>query len=127
MARFKLTSEKGLLLCFAQIYGKGKPILLKLAVDTGATKTIIPPEAVLSIGVNPARSQNTTEITTGTGTVICPVAIIPQFSCFGVTLKKLPVVCHHLPPESPVEGLLGLDFLKAAKVVLDFARNVIEI
>lgn len=127
MARFKLTSEKGLLLCRVQIWGKGEPLLLKLAIDTGATRTIIPPEAALSIGINPARSKKTTEITTGSGTVICPVVIISKFSCFGVTLKKLSVVCHNLPPESPVEGLLGLDFLRAAKIILNFAQEVIEI
>ena len=127
MTRFNLTSEKGLLLCSAQISGKGKPVLLKLAIDTGATRTLIPFEAALSIGINPAHSQKSIEVTTGSGTVICPIVTVRKFSCLGVMLKKLPVVCHHLPPESPVEGLLGLDFLKAAKVVLDFARNIIEI
>jgi hypothetical protein len=48
-------------------------------------------------------------------------------SFFGAKIKHIQVVCHNLPPESPVEGLLGLDFLKAAKVVLDFKRNVLEI
>jgi len=51
---------------------------------------------------------------------------IPKFSCLGTTLKRFSVVCHNLPPESPVEGLIGLGFLKSAKAILDFSKNTIR-
>ncbi len=128
MARFELTSEKGLIICYARLTGKGEPVLLKMALDTGATTTIIPPEAALGIGINPAHSAKTIEITTGSGTVICPIVTIPKFACLGFTSKIFDVVCHALPPESPVEGLLGLNFLKkTGKVILDFKHYVIEV
>ena len=126
MSKFKLTSEKGLIICYAKISGKGKPILLKMALDTGTTKTIIPPMAALGIGINPIHSQEITEIITGSGTEICPIVSIPKFSCLGFTVKKLDIACHALPNESPVEGLLGLDFLKVAKLTLDFPNKIIE-
>ncbi|KPK96993.1 MAG: hypothetical protein AMJ95_11400 [Omnitrophica WOR_2 bacterium SM23_72] len=127
MAKIKFSYPQGLILCRAKICGKGKPVLLKMAIDTGSTKTIIPPEAALSIGINPAHSKRTTEITTGSGTVMCPVVTIPKFSCLGITCKKLDVVCHNLPPESPVEGLLGLDFFKGHLVIIDFHKGTLEV
>lgn len=127
MPKFKLTKDKGLIICFAKITGKGKPVFLRMALDTGCSKTIIPTEVAISIGVNPAYSHRTTEITTGSGTVVCPIVTIPKFSCLGYTLKKFEIVCHDLPTESPVEGLLGLNFLQSAKIILDFPKNVIEV
>jgi len=127
MPKFKLTTEKGLIICHAKIQGKGKPVLLKMSLDTGATRTIIPPEVVLSIGANLSRFDKTTEVTTGSGNVICPLVTIPKFSCLGFTLKKFSVACHDLPPQSPVEGLLGLNFLKHAKLIFDFPKNMLEV
>ncbi|MBI1883893.1 MAG: hypothetical protein HYS08_06770 [Chlamydiae bacterium] len=48
---------------------------------------------------------------------------------FGIILSKVKIshICHNLPPESTIEGLLGLDFLKKAKVILDFSKGMIEI
>ncbi len=127
MAKFKFDPKKGLIICNVKISGKGKPLFLKMALDTGATKTIIPFEAAQSVGINPIHSTRSTDITTGSGTVICPVVTIPEFTCFGLTHKKLDVVCHNLPPESPVEGLLGLNFFKDARITIDFPRNTIDV
>jgi len=127
MAKFNLASEKGLLICHAKILGKGKPVLMKMALDTGTTITIVPYEAVLSIGLNPADSDRTIEVTTGSGSVTRPIVTIPKFTCFGFTLKDLDVICHNLPSESPVEGLLCLNFLKTFKLILDFPKNTIQI
>ncbi|MBA7511632.1 hypothetical protein ES705_03628 [subsurface metagenome] len=43
-----------------------------------------------------------------------------------VEVKNMDVVCHNLPPESAVEGLLGLNFLKSAEAIIDFSKNIIE-
>ena len=98
-----------------------------MALDTGTTLTVIPPEAAMNIGVNPTRSRQTTEMMTGSGIIICPIVRIPKFSCLGLTLRKFEVVCHDLPAKSPVEGLLGLNFLKNAKVLLDFRKHTVEV
>ena len=127
MEKFELTSQKGLIICFASISGKGKPVILRMALDTGATKTIIPLEAAMSIGINPAKSNRTTEVTTGSGIVVCPLVFISKFSCFGITRRKFEVVCHSLPFEGPVDGLLGLNFFKDTKLILDFIKNKIEV
>ncbi len=60
---------------------------LKLAVDTGATYTMLPPDLLLDIGYD------------------------HTLKCLGLGVRNVEVIAHHLPPESPVEGLLGLNVL----------------
>ncbi len=98
-----------------------------MAVDTGATYTMIPIEAAIAIGCYPLSSQRKIEITTGSSIEYVPLIFVPKFRVFGIEIKNMEVVCHNLPPQSPVEGLLGLNFLKEAKVVIDFSQNIISV
>ena len=84
-------------------------------------------ESALAIGIDPSKSIRHIEITTANGIVFVPVIKIPDFKCFGAELTNMEAVCHNLPPESCVEGLLGLNFLKPAKVIIDFSRNIIDV
>ncbi|MBI4357796.1 MAG: retroviral-like aspartic protease family protein [Candidatus Omnitrophica bacterium] len=127
IVRRKLALKDGLIVYRAKITSKIGSILLKMALDTGATFTMIPPEATLSIGINPADPSRMREITTGSGTVYCPIVTIPEFTAFGSKVKNLEVFCHTLPPESPVDGLLGLNFLKQFDLRLNFKKGFLEI
>lgn len=127
MNQFKLDTTQGIVLCKAKLINKSSSIILKLAVDTGASSTMISMEAAMAIGINPSKSIRSIEVSTASGTIIAPVIKIPLIRCFGVEVKNLQVFCHTLPPQSPVEGLLGLDFLKAAEVIIDFSKNIIEV
>ncbi|MBI3008732.1 MAG: retroviral-like aspartic protease family protein [Candidatus Omnitrophica bacterium] len=127
MGKFKFDITEGVILCKAKITNKRQSLFLKLAVDTGASFTMISIENALAIGIDPSKSMRHIEITTANGIVFAPIIRIPSFKCFGIELKNIEVICHNLPPESPVEGLLGLNFLKGAKAILDFSQNIIEV
>lgn len=127
MSKFKFDTTHGVLLCKVEIINKKQSIFIKLAVDTGASFTMISIESARAIGIDPSRVTRHIEITTANGIVFVPVIKIPSFRCFGVEFKNMDAVCHNLPPESPVEGLLGLNFLKSGKVILDFSQNIIEV
>lgn len=127
MSKFRLNTTEGIILCKAKVTNAKQSIFIKLAIDTGASYTMISIETALAIGINPSSSKRHIEITTANGVIFAPIIKIPSFECFGIELKNMETVCHNLPPESPVEGLLGLNFLKTAKVVLDFSRNLIEV
>lgn len=125
MKEFNFDIAKGVILCKTKISSQDYSTFIKLAVDTGASRTMISFESALAIGIDPAKSTNHIEITTASGTVLVPTITIPSFKCFGIEIKMLDVICHNLPPESPVDGLLGLNFLAKAKIIIDFSRNVI--
>ncbi|OGC08228.1 hypothetical protein A2230_05315 [candidate division WOR-1 bacterium RIFOXYA2_FULL_36_21] len=98
-----------------------------MAVDTGATCTMIPIEVAVAVGVDPLRSKRRVEITTGSGIEYVPIITIPKFRAFGIEIKDMEIICHNLPSQSPVEGLLGLDFLKKAKAIIDFSKSIIYV
>ncbi len=127
MTEFRLDTTEGIILCKAKLANKTQSIFIKLAVDTGASLTMISIESALAIGIDPYKSMRQIEITTASGIVFVPVIKIPSFKCFGAELKNMEAVCHNLPPESCVEGLLGLNFLKRAKVIIDFSKNIIDV
>ena len=127
MHPFRLDLSHGIILCKVRLCHRRHSIFVKLAVDTGASLTMISVEAALAIGLEPAKTQKHIEITTANGIVYAPVVNVPTIECFGVKLKDLEAVCHNLPSESPVEGLLGLNFLSQANVIIDFSKKVISV
>lgn len=127
MPEFKFDSKQSIIICHAEIVGPKIELSLKMALDTGATYTMIPIEAAVAIGCDPLRSRRKIEITTGSSIEYVPITTIPKFRAFGIELKNMEVICHNLPTQSPVEGLLGLNFLKRAKIIIDFSKNIISI
>jgi hypothetical protein len=51
--------------------------------------------------------------------------IILEIAALGQQHTDLPVLAHTLPPTSGVDGLLGLDFLRRCRIVIDFRRGQI--
>jgi len=84
---------------------------LKLAIDTGATYTMLPPDLLMDIGYDPTKAARHLELSTVSGLVVVSLLRIHALKCLGLVVKDVEVVAHHLPPESPVEGLLGLNVL----------------
>ena len=112
---------------YVRLRGPKGSRLVRLALDTGATTTMIPPKAALGIGVNPARATAFRETLTASGKELIPVIVIPEFRIFEKTFRRVPIACHELPSESPIDGLLGLDLLTRLKALLDLRTPSIHI
>ncbi|MBI5555736.1 MAG: clan AA aspartic protease [Elusimicrobia bacterium] len=126
MPSFPFDATKSIIICHVEISGPKTEFSLKMAVDTGATYTAIPLEAAVGIGCSPLRFSRKIEITMGGSIEYVPFIIIPKIRAFGIELKNFPVICHNLPQTSPVEGLLGLNFLEGAKIIIDFTKHVMR-
>ena len=127
MPEYPLLLEAGLLLIYARLSGSKGSRLVRLALDTGATTTMIPPKAALAIGSNPTRATVLRETLTASGKELIPVIVVPRIQVFEKTLLRVSVACHELPSESPIDGLLGLDILTRLKAVLDLSRSSITV
>jgi len=127
MNKFPLDISNGIILCKSKIMNGELGTVCKMAVDTGASYTMIAVETALSVGIDPSRARRHVEITTANGVIFVPVVKVPRFICFGMEIKGLDIVCHNLPSESCVEGLLGLNFLKNFRIFFDFPGKSIEI
>ena len=113
-----------LLITTATLQGTRGSKTAGMIVDTGATMTIIHPQIALSIGCDPAKSDQRIPIITASGLEYLPVVRIPHIFCLGTKVTDFDVVCHALPPQSSVEGLLGLDFLLHVPAFIDFQAAI---
>lgn len=110
---------------YAQIIGPKAKRTIKLALDTGASITMIPPEKIIVTGHKiPTSQEKMIKIFTASGIEYVPIVSISALTCMGITVKNIDVVCHNLPSESPVEGLLGLNFLIHLPVFIEFYQKI---
>jgi len=127
MNKYPLNITLGIIPVYARIVGPRQKQWIKMALDSGATYTLIPIETAIATGYNPVASKRSIEISTASGIVLAPIIIIKSLICFGKKMNDIEVVCHNLPPQSPVRGLLGLNFMKDFNLHLLFKNKILEI
>ena len=129
MGRFRFDPSAPLLVVFATVEGRqpGRRRRLKVALDTGATYTMIPWEIAQALGYHPERARRRIELMTASGMAIVPLVEVREIRALGQRVKGLEVLVHDLPPASRVEGLLGLNFLRNFKLTLDFRAGILEL
>lgn len=101
--------------------------LVRMALDTGATYTMAPVSALRAIGYDPATAPARVEFIAASSVEYKPLVTIQAAHAYGIRVAPLAVVCHDLPPQSPVRGLLGLNFLKHLRVSFDFPGKVLKV
>jgi len=124
MIEFPFDPKDNLIVVPVEVHGKSQLITLNMAVDTGATWTIMPIKTCSIIG---AIHQRNISIVTGSRVENAKLMTIPLIKAFGVDITNFKVVAHDLPSSLLVDGLLGMNFLKRAKLTIDFHKNIIKI
>ena len=100
---------------------------LRMALDTGASLTVIPWSAAETLGLDPARGRRRVRFMTGNGMEAAPVLTIHAMEVLGIRVGRVPALCHDLPQRSLVDGLLGLSFLRHCQLSINFRRGVLEL
>ncbi len=127
MKKYKIEKFGSLLFTRCAIKGKDGIIILKILVDTGSTYTILPWEALETIGYSPSESKNKARIVTGSGIIIAPRLSVEYLSAFGKKITNFGVVAHTLPLETYTKGILGMDFLTKVKAIIDTEKGIIQV
>ena len=120
MSRFN--AKRGLIIIRAELFGPSGSIVLRLALDTGATGTMVNVGLLTAIGYDPSLAPDRVEVTTGSGVVYAPRLEANRIIALGQERAYFPVLAHTLPPSAGVDGLLGLDFFREQALNIDF-RN----
>ena len=116
---------EGIISVYTEITGPRAKRIIKMALDTGASFTMIPPEKIIATGHKiPTSPEKMIRIFTASGIEYIPLVTISSLSCLGVTVRNINVVSHNLPPESSVEGLLGLNFLIHLPAFVEFFHKI---
>ena len=122
---YRLQRQGNLLILRAAVgAADGSVIVLRLLLDTGASYTMLPVEAVEALGCDTHHPLHRVRIVAANGIIVAPVVAVPWFHCLGQRLEQWPVVAHTLPPGAFVDGLLGMDFLThfQARIAVDSAE-----
>ena len=126
MMSLRFSPHEGLILIPSQIEGPSGKAVLRLALDTGATSTVIDVNLLVAMGYDPALATERVEMTTGSGIEYTPRIILSQILAMGQSYQDFPVLAHTLPPTAGVDGLLGLDFLRDKVIHIDFQNGQIQ-
>jgi clan AA aspartic protease (TIGR02281 family) len=115
------------IILFAVIHrGKNKR-QIRVVLDTGPTYVLIPWYVAHELGYKPGLSKEWTPVATANGLIYAPKIDLELITTLGLSVKNVSAVCHDLPPESRVDGLLGLSYLRNFKLTLDFKKGILEL
>ncbi len=120
-------SDYGLIYVETRLHGKTKNIALVLALDTGATGTVVSARRLSEAGYDLQKPEDEIYITTGSGLISVPKIRIEKLTALGKSKENFLVIAHDLPPTASVDGVLGLDFLRENVLTVDFKQGFIKL
>jgi len=116
---------QGLIVIPTRLYGLHTDTIARLALDTGATGSMINWDVAVLLGYDPASTEERIQVTTGSGVEFAPRIVVKKIELLGRTFENFPILCHTLPPTATVDGLLGLDFFRGVRLVVDLQAGIV--
>ena len=98
-----------------------------VALDTGATITIIPSQVAIALGYDLLNPKERVQLLTASGSAFAKLITVRKLTAVGETIENIDVLCHDLPGSSPIKGLLGLNFLRHFDVNISFSTGTVEL
>jgi hypothetical protein len=103
------------------------PVIAQLALVTGATKTVINSSVLRLAGYDPAVPPERVRVTTGSGVEYAPRLTPESIEALEQQRADFSALSHTLPPSASVDGLLGLDFFRGHRLMIDLITGEIEL
>ena len=119
--------ELGVVVVPAELFGPSGSVVLRLALDTGATRTMVNVGLLVLLGYDPSMVSDRIEVTTGSGVEYVPSVVVDRISTLGQQRDLFPVLAHTLPVSAHVDGLLGLDYMHGQTLTLDFRGRTVAL
>jgi predicted aspartyl protease len=124
---FPFDPRGGLILVPARLIGPTKQAIALLALDTGATSSMISWEIAELLGYDPATVVEQAQMTTVSMEENAPQIIVDKIEVLEKERDNFRVLCHTLPPGADPDGILGLDFLRGYRLTLDFRVGLLTL
>jgi hypothetical protein len=110
----------------AEVFGPLGSRSVRLALDTAATETVISRRVLAILGYTLASSRSVPVIM-GSGVTSVPLITLDGLEALDQTQSGITVQAHTLPVSLPVDGLLGLDFIRGQRLVIDYRTSEITL
>jgi predicted aspartyl protease len=108
------------------LHGPAGLVDVTLALDTGATRTVISAPVLRLAGYDLRRPAGQATLTAATGRARAPLISIDALAALGHA-RPLLVAAHDLPATYRGHGLLGRDFFAGLVLTIDFARSTVSL
>lgn len=123
----KFDLKHPLVTVWAQVSGPISTYRAKMAIDTGASKTLIRPDVFKLCGYDLEFHNESNRIVTVGGLIPVIEVCLTKFRCLEIESRNFRVCCYENLSHLPFDGLLGLDFFKNTKLQIDFKKGIIEL
>ena len=100
---FSFDPLQGLVIVWAELFGASGRVRLRLALDTGATGTLVNGVHLVAVGYDPSLVSERVQVTTGSGMEYAPRIKVSRFQALGQERLSFPVLSHTLPPSLACE------------------------
>ena len=120
-------AKRGLIIVQTELFGPSGSIVVRLALDTGATGTMVNIGLLTAIGYDPSLAPDRVQVTTGSGVEYVPRLAMSRIKALGQERTNFLVLGHTLPPSASIDGLLGLDFMRGRILNIDFAQGCVNL
>lgn len=129
MTRISFDSTRSLIVLSLEVGGIHTTSVQTLSVglDTGASLTSIPSQVATDLGYDLSNPKQEVSIITSSGAITSKIITVRNLTAIGETVENIDVLCHDLPEDAIVEGLLGLNFLQHFDVNISFSTGTIEL
>ena len=101
-------------------------ITARLLIDTGATFTALSDRLVNAIVETPVILRQE-PIMTASDRLMASVIAVPWINCLGQQINDFPIIALPIPSNAFVDGLIGIDFLRRHKAIIDIEKSEISI
>ncbi len=121
-----IDTTQPLIIVSMTVFGPSGSREVRLALDTAATETVFSRRVLGILGYSVAAAP-TVPIIMGGGTVLVPLVTVDKLEALGQAQLSVNVQAHTLPRSLPFEGLLGLDYIRGQRLVVDYRTGQIEL
>jgi predicted aspartyl protease len=118
---------RGLIVIPTQIVGPSGTVSIRLALDTGASNSVVRSAVLVSIGYDPVSVGQRVQMTTASGVEFIPRLVVQTIRALGQEKSAFPLLAHTMPPTASVDGLLGLDFFRGMELRIDFRQGLLTL
>jgi len=125
--KYAFNAKSGLVMLSARIWGPRASSPVQMALDTGATGTVVSASIMEVLGYDLKNCLVHAKMTSASGVSIAPRVIAQRVEVLGCDKRSIPIVCHNFPNSSSIEGVLGLDFFRGMELSLDFRSGFLHL
>lgn len=84
----------GLIAVPAQIFGPDGTVIVRLAIDTGATRSAVRPDLLRQVGYDPGLVTQETNVITASGAVRVPLIVVQRLAVMGHELSNFLILSY---------------------------------